>query len=424
DPSTPISGSTSVSSTIGLLLAQVKSDSKTEVKEGHTAPGPSSGAPSCSSNFSIKSMAKAEASDSTASPIGEIFERDRIAPLAEDTVFDVNKLNHYLRPLWNAINWTKDAVPFRLPADHDLPDIHCSLRYNMEIIYTKCNFDSHLYKNPWVLCEDMWLMFDNAWKYNRKGRAAYKSCMKLSEMFVIEMDPVMQHMAYCCSRRLSFTPQTLLCSSESMCTIARNQRYWVYEPTPQHDVAVSKHYAYCVKCFDALPPEGISLSDDPNNNSSVAPEDRFVLKSNDFVEYEPFEVCKYCHRKRHEICTLHHKKVYAGGLICNSGRKLKRYPKAENRFTARRLPHNNLSQFIEDRVNKFLRNALSNSPDQHEVIIRNFFTKDKDEEVKPLMRAKNFRTIFAFEVIDGIEVCFFGHYVQEYGSNCKEPIAR
>lgn len=37
DPSTSISGSTSVSSTIGLLLALVKSDSKTEVEEGHTS---------------------------------------------------------------------------------------------------------------------------------------------------------------------------------------------------------------------------------------------------------------------------------------------------------------------------------------------------------------------------------------------------
>lgn len=93
------------------------------------------------------------------------------------------------------------------------------------------------------------------------------------------------------------------------CVKLRIANCFRYEPTPQHDVAVSKRYTYCVKCFDALPPEGISISDDPNNNSSVALKDRFVLKSNDFVEYEPFEVCKYCHRKWHKICALHHKKV-------------------------------------------------------------------------------------------------------------------
>ncbi|VDN27189.1 unnamed protein product [Cylicostephanus goldi] len=34
------------------------------------------------------------------------------------------------------------------------------------------------------------------------------------------------------------------------------------------------------------------------------------------------------------------------------------------------------------------------------------------------------KAVFAFEIIDGVEVCFFGLHVQEYGSNCKEPNAR
>ena len=34
------------------------------------------------------------------------------------------------------------------------------------------------------------------------------------------------------------------------------------------------------------------------------------------------------------------------------------------------------------------------------------------------------KAIFAFEEIDGIDVCFFGMHVQEYGSNCPTPNAR
>jgi len=34
------------------------------------------------------------------------------------------------------------------------------------------------------------------------------------------------------------------------------------------------------------------------------------------------------------------------------------------------------------------------------------------------------KAIFAFEEIDGIDVCFFGMHVQEFGSNCPPPNAR
>lgn len=34
------------------------------------------------------------------------------------------------------------------------------------------------------------------------------------------------------------------------------------------------------------------------------------------------------------------------------------------------------------------------------------------------------KALFAFEEIDGVDVCFFGMHVQEYGSDCAFPNTR
>ncbi|KAK6015662.1 KIX domain protein, partial [Ostertagia ostertagi] len=414
----PLSSSTSVSSTNGLPPTLVRSDSKAKVEEGcSAAPGPSTGTTVAVPTTSTKAT-PAIKTESTSSPKKEIVKREPTPPPGEDTIFDANELRHYLRPVWEKMDCSEDAVPFRMPVDPDL--LHIPITVGR-------------YKNPWEFCDDMWLMFDNAWMYNRKNSKVYKYCTKLSEMFVTEMDQVMQQMGYCCSRKLSFTPLALFCYGAIDVSIGSLG----YEQTSSQygRVTVSERYTYCLKCFDALPPEGISLSENPNDQSNMAPKDKFVQMKNNVIDYEPFEVCKYCHRKWHRICALYDKKVFPEGFICDTCRKEKSYPKPENRFMAKRLPHNKLSQFLEDRVNTFLKKALPSNPEQYEVIIRTLCVQDKEVEVKPLMKSKygpqgfpdrfNYRTkaVFAFEIIDGVEVCFFGLHVQEYGSNCKEPNA-
>lgn len=40
------------------------------------------------------------------------------------------------------------------------------------------------YKDPWQFCDDMWLMFENAWMYNRKASKVYKYCTKVRTIFL------------------------------------------------------------------------------------------------------------------------------------------------------------------------------------------------------------------------------------------------
>jgi len=98
------------------------------------------------------------------------------------------------------------------------------------------------------------------------------------------------------------------------------------------------------------------------------------------------------------------------------------------------LPQTKLGTFLENRVNSFLKKKDAGSG---EVTIRVLSSSEKVVEVKPGMKARycdnkemadSFpyiaKAIFAFEEIDGVEVCFFGMHVQEYGTNAASPNAR
>lgn len=130
-------------------------------------------------------------------------------------------------------------------------------------------------------------------------------------------------------------------------------------------------------------------------------------------------VCNHCYRKKRLGFNLRHRK-----------------------YSAKRLPHTRMSRYIETKVNEHIR---ENSPTAGEVTIR-VLTAYRDKViVKPQMRdyvsncrkrgttsgaapeeypdefEYTNRAIFAWQEIDGVDVCVFGMHVQEYGEDCPEP---
>lgn len=97
------------------------------------------------------------------------------------------------------------------------------------------------------------------------------------------------------------------------------------------------------------------------------------------------------------------------------------------------LPKSKLSEFIEERVNSFLETQATES----NVNIRVLSNQKNRSEIKPGMRRKFLesgcelsyfpyiaKTIYAFQELNGVDLCFFGLHVQEYGTDCSEPNAR
>ena len=98
------------------------------------------------------------------------------------------------------------------------------------------------------------------------------------------------------------------------------------------------------------------------------------------------------------------------------------------------MPTTKLGTYLESRVNALLKRKDAGAGD---VTIRVLSSYDKAVEVKQEMRSRfvksgemaerfpyRVKAMFAFEEIDGVDVCFFGMHVQEYGSDCALPNSR
>jgi len=329
-----------------------------------------------------------------------------------------------------------EAVPFRTPVDPNalgIPDYFDIIKKPMDMSQIKRKLDIGAYTDPWQFVNDVFLMFENAWTYNRKTSRVYRYCSKLAEVFEAEIDPVMQGLGFCCGRKHTYCPQTLCCYGQQLCTISRDAKYYYYEnknPTPS---LFSDKYTFCEKCFTDIPGDTVGLGDDPSQPQTHIPKDQFKTTKNDVLELEPFVECSDCGRKVHQVCVLHFEPIWRE-FKCEGCHKSAGTTRKENRYTAKRLQTTRLGSYIETRVNNFLRKKEADAGDVH---IRVVFSGDKQVEVKPGMKHRyvdtgemlndfpyRARAMFAFEEQDGVDVCFFGMHVQEYGSECAQPNTR
>jgi len=86
-----------------------------------------------------------------------------------------------------------------------LQDYHDIVKKPIDLSTIRKHLETGVYTEPWQFVDDIWLMFNNAWLYNRKTSRVYKFCTKLKEIFEQEIDPVMQELGYCCGRKVSLT---------------------------------------------------------------------------------------------------------------------------------------------------------------------------------------------------------------------------
>ena len=179
-------------------------------------------------------------------------------------------------------NQQPEALPFHEPVNPTLlclPDYFDVIKKPMDLSTIKTKLDEGKYSNPQEYVDDVWLMLNNAWMYNKKTSKVYKFCTKLSEIFSSCIDPVMQSMGYCCGQQYTFSPQVLFCYGNQMCcTIPRDGSYYLYTNENQTlPNANCDKYTYCTKCYDSIKADTVPIGDDPSQPLHEIKKSLFVL---------------------------------------------------------------------------------------------------------------------------------------------------
>ena len=148
------------------------------------------------------------------------------------TEFTTSELVESLGPVLEKLfRQEPEGVPFRLPVDPErlqipvsaisnrwyiliqpnkyvrhtivfLQDYFDVVKNPMDLTSIRKNLETGVYREPWAFIGDVWLMFNNAWLYNRKTSKVYKYCSRLKEIFEQDIDPVMVKLGYCCGRKV------------------------------------------------------------------------------------------------------------------------------------------------------------------------------------------------------------------------------
>ncbi|KAK7381468.1 hypothetical protein VNO80_00011 [Phaseolus coccineus] len=246
----------------------------------------------------------------------------------------------------------------------------------------------------------------------------------------------------CAVEKLTFEPPPIYCTTCGV-RIKRNNMYYT---TGTGD---TRHY-FCIPCYNDARTENIIVDGTPIAKS------RLEKKKNDEETEEWWVQCDKCEAWQHQICALFNGRRNDGGqaeytcpnCYIQEVERGERKPLPQSAVLgAKDLPRTILSDHIEQRLFRRLKHerqerarvqgkSYDEIPGADALVIRVVSSVDKKLEVKPrfleIFQEENYPTEFPykskvvllFQKIEGVEVCLFGMYVQEFGSESQFPNQR
>ncbi|KAF3339716.1 histone acetyltransferase HAC1-like isoform X2 [Carex littledalei] len=245
----------------------------------------------------------------------------------------------------------------------------------------------------------------------------------------------------CGVEKLTFKPPPIYCTPCGV-RIKRNTMYYHPVGTDQQ-----RHYI-CIPCFNDASSETIEIE------GHVFPKRGLEKKRNDEKKTEEEWVqCDKCEAWQHQICALFNEcmndddqaEYTCPNCYIEEVEIGERKPLPQSAMLgAKDLPRTILSDHIENRLFKRLKQerqdranhfgkSFDEVPGAEELVVRVVSSVDKKLEVKPrfleIFQQENYPTefpykskaILLFQKIEGVEVCLFAMYMQQFGTECASP---